>query len=58
MLEAGGGFYGGQSGDVVSTGYSGSGSGGSGYIASTKLKNKGMYGYICMSCLEHYLCLG
>ena len=45
MLEAGGGFYGGQSGDVVSTGYSGSGSGGSGYIASTKLKNKGMYGY-------------
>lgn len=45
MEQAGGGFYGGLSGDPGAHGYSGSGSGGSGYIANTSLKNKGMYGY-------------
>ena len=45
MQEAGGGLYGGYSGDSMAIGFSGSGSGGAGYIGNALLENKGMYGY-------------
>ena len=43
--QVGGGLYGGYSGDYLQIGFSGSGSGGSGYIGNALLENKGMYGY-------------
>lgn len=45
IQQAGGGFYGAYSGDSLPIGFSGSGSGGSGYIGNALLENKGMYGY-------------
>ena len=41
----GGGLYGGRSGNSENGFYSGSGSGGSGYIGNPLLTDKGMYGY-------------